>query len=105
MAPGVEIRTVVSSFGLLPSTPHTFRIVSVDGDKMQIDTRESGVSIQAWNHSMKVQPISETRCRYEDRIELQAGLLTPVVWAFASLFYRYRQSRWRQLVASLQENT
>jgi hypothetical protein len=35
-------------------------------------------------------------------ITVQAGLLTPFVWLFANLFYRYRyrQSRWRGLVAS-----
>ncbi len=105
MVSGVEIHTIVHALRMLPGTPHTFRIVRVDEDEMQIDTKESGRSIRAWNHSMKVQPISESRCRYEDRIELQAGPLTPLVWAFASLFYRYRQSRWRRLLASLSANT
>ena len=34
---------------------------------------------------------------YRDRVDLAAGVLTPVVWAFAHLFYRWRQARWRAL--------
>ena len=97
MAPGVEIHTVVRPFGLPPGTPHTFRIVRVDEDAMEIETRESGGVIRVWNHAMKVEPIADDRCRYRDRIEIRAGLLTPLVWLFASLFYRYRQARWRRL--------
>lgn len=33
-----------------------------------------------------------------DRVEVKAGLLTPFIWAYASLFYHYRQHRWRRLV-------
>jgi hypothetical protein len=36
-----------------------------------------------------------------DRIELHAGLLTPAVWLFAFMFYRYRHRRWRRLIAEV----
>jgi hypothetical protein len=101
MAPGVEVQTIVSPLGIPPGSPHTFRIVRVDEDAMEIDTNESGGFIRAWSHSMKVEPIDDARCRYSDRIELDAGPLTPLVWLFASLFYRYRQSRWRRLAMQL----
>jgi hypothetical protein len=42
----------------------------------------------------------EGTTHYTDQVEIQAGLLTPLVWALASIFYRYRQFRWRRLVAA-----
>jgi hypothetical protein len=30
-------------------------------------------------------------------------VLTPLVWAYAQLFYRYRQMRWRRLAGSLRD--
>ncbi len=101
LAPGVEIRTTVFPLGIPPGSPHTFRIVRVDEGAMEIDTHESGGFIRTWNHSMKVEPVLDDRCRYTDRIELDAGPLTPLVWLVASLFYRYRQSRWRRLAWQL----
>ncbi|MBN8607821.1 MAG: hypothetical protein J0L81_12970 [Caulobacterales bacterium] len=35
---------------------------------------------------------------YRDRVRVEAGLLTPGVWMFAALFFRWRQMRWRALV-------
>ena len=35
---------------------------------------------------------------YTDNVRIEAGILTPIVWAFAVCFYHYRQRRWRQLV-------
>ncbi len=99
MAPGVEIETVAYPLCFLPGSPHTIRIVRVDEETMEVDTEEFGGLIRVWNHSMKVEPVSDSRCRYSDRIELHAGLLTPLIWLLANLFYRYRQSRWRRLTA------
>lgn len=101
MATGTEIETIVYPLRILPGSPHTFRIVRVDEHQMEVDTEEHGGVIRAWNHSMKVEPLAESRCRYHDRIKLNAGPLTPMVWLFASLFYRYRQARWRRLALSL----
>jgi hypothetical protein len=101
MALGVEVETVVYPFGFLPGGPHTFRIVRVDEEAMEVDTKESGGLIHVWNHSMRVEPLTESRSRYSDCVEINAGPLTPIVWLFASLFYRYRQHRWRRLASSL----
>ena len=37
--------------------------------------------------------------RYADVVEVRAGVLTPVAWAFAQVFYRHRQRRLNRLVA------
>lgn len=101
MTPGMRVETVVSPLGILPGSSHSIHIVHVDEEDMRIETEESGGFIQVWNHSMKIEPESESRCRYSDRIELHAGTLTSIIWLFASLFYRYRQGRWRRLASSL----
>ena len=45
-----------------------------------------------------MQALPDGRTRYTDSVEVRAGLLTPLVWAFATAFYRHRQRRWRRLV-------
>ena len=101
MSPGVEIRTVVYPFGFLPGSAHTFKIVSVDEVAREITTKEHGGLIRTWNHTMKIEPVSDRCCRYSDRVEIDAGALTVVVWSIAQVFYRYRQRRWRILAADL----
>ena len=101
MSTEVAFTTVAYPLRHLPGSAHTVRIVRVDEEAMEVDTEEFGGLIRTWNHSMKIEPISPSRCRYSDRVVLDAGLLTPFFWLFASLFYAYRQSRWRRLTSSL----
>ena len=95
--PRALIVTKLRILHFLPPTPHVVEIVRVDEDAMQVETRESGGPVRSWKHNMQVEAIRSDLCRYTDRIEIQAGLLTPAVWLFACLFYRYRQMRWRLL--------
>ena len=95
---GTTLTTRVRLFGLGPSSPHHVQVVRVDEAQSEIETMESGALVRVWNHRMRVEPVLETACRYTDCIEVQAGLLTPLVWLFAAGFYRYRQRRWRQLL-------
>lgn len=99
MAEGVELETVVHLLGFLPGSRHRFRIVRVDELAREADSEESGGFIRQWNHSMKVEEAGDQSCVYHDRVELRAGFLTPIVWLIASVFYRYRQHRWRRLAS------
>ena len=89
------VRPALNLFGLGPSSPHKVRVVRVDEAQGEIETEESGGLVQVWNHRMQINPVSKIACRYTDCIEIQAGLLTPLVWLFAVGFYRYRHRRWR----------
>ena len=51
-----------------------------------------------WDHLITIEGTDQGTTQSTDRVEVEAGLLTPGVWAFAQLFYRYRQARWRRLV-------
>ncbi len=37
--------------------------------------------------------------RYTDRVNVEAGLLTPFIWRFARVFYGHRQRRLRAFAA------
>jgi hypothetical protein len=42
-----------------------------------------------------------TNARLRDEVDIAAGHMTPIVWAFAQVFYRHRQHRWRALARTL----
>lgn len=88
-------------FGRGPLTSQEVRIVRVDESAREIVTDESSRIVRTWKHRMNVDALPENRSRYTDCVDINAGLLTPVVWIFASLFYRARQRRWRHLLADV----
>ena len=55
--------------------------------------------MRRWRHGIRVEQLSEKSCRYTDEIE--AGRMTPAIRLFVTLFYRYRQTRWRGLARVL----
>jgi len=63
--------------------------------------RDNGHSalIRRWDHLIAIAP-EGVGTRYTDTVEIEAGVLTGPVLLFARSFYRHRQMRWRQLVAT-----
>lgn len=57
----------------------------------------SGSLAKRWDHMIVMKERPDGRTDYLDRVVVEAGVLTPSVWAFASVFYRHRQRRWRKL--------
>jgi hypothetical protein len=97
-SPGIVLTTRVRLFGLGPPSHHEVRVVRVDETERVIETQENGRLVGTWNHQMHVEVLSDAESRYTDRVELRAGLLTPVAWLFAYMFYRGRQRRWLKLL-------
>ena len=60
-----------------------------------------GAIIRKWDHWITIAPNLDGSSNYQDKIEISAGILTPFVWAFAQLFYRHRQRRWRGLAQTI----
>jgi len=77
---------------------HTIQLINIDRSENKIESTESGLIARVWNHTIQLQGIEENRVYYTDIIEVKAGLLTPLIWGFAHLFYRHRQRRWRKLL-------
>lgn len=65
--------------------------------------RDDGHSaiIRKWDHWITIMPNPDGTTCYRDEVDISAGLLTPIIWAFAHLFYRHRQRRWRGLARTL----
>lgn len=89
-------------FGVLPMGTQWIVISTLDQGPSRYRLRDNGhgTLVRRWDHVITIEPIDAQRCHYTDEVEVRAGLLTPFVAAFAHIFYRHRQSRWRELVAS-----
>ena len=66
-------------------------------DTYAIRDNGHGDMIRKWDHHITIRS-DPTGTHYTDDIQIEAGLLTPFVWLWAEVFYRWRQYRWRQLV-------
>jgi hypothetical protein len=85
-------------FHVVPFSRHTIHLVEVDEIARRLRSNEHGGVLRAWNHTLRVEPAGEHRCRYSDTVDIDAGPLTGVVALAAAGIYRYRQRRWHRLV-------
>ena len=84
-------------FHLIPLHRHTIHIVRVDDEAREIETEEKGGVVRRWHHVLRVEPRSDGSSQYSDTVDVDAGVLTPVVAFLGTKLYRYRQRRWRRL--------
>lgn len=92
-------RVWMFAFGFIPLGPQTvgIEIGSSEDGIYRVRDNGSGLLVRVWDHLITLEPEEDgTRCT--DRVRIEAGLMTPLVWAFAMVFYRWRQARWRSLV-------
>ena len=87
-------------FGVIPFGVHTIRIVRFDGNG--ISSREGDEHVPVWNHDITLIPLDNAHTRYTDRVEIQAGWKTPLVWLWARGFYAHRQRKWIRLLEAEQ---
>jgi hypothetical protein len=88
-------------FGFIPFSRHHLHVARIDESSRVLSSREHGGLITVWNHDIEVTAIDELSCRYRDRVEIEAGLLTPIIVLYAHWFYLMRQRRWRALAREL----
>lgn len=100
-APGPH-RVWMLLFGFIPLGPQTVDISHGDWDGATVWVRDngSGLLVRRWDHRIEMRAHGPDRTLYRDQVDIEAGLLTPAVAAFAHLFYRWRQARWRGLARS-----
>ena len=98
---GETYRVKLLFFGFIPAWWHEISIERLDNSHREILTSEAGGAVKQWRHRITVDERGPWRSWYTDEIDIKAGLLTPLVWAYAQLFYRYRQRRWRRLARKL----
>jgi hypothetical protein len=88
-------------FGFLPFPRHHLHVASIKESTRTLGSREFGGLITTWNHDIEDVPIDAVTCRYRDRIEIEAGIMTPLVVLYAKWFYWMRQRRWRAMANGL----
>ena len=85
----------------MPAWWHEIHITRLDDAAREILTAERGGAIKQWHHRITVDERGPYRSHYTDEIDIRAGVFTPLIWAYAQAFYRYRQMRWRRLAREL----
>ncbi len=72
-----------------------------DNDPNEFILRDNGTGdiIKQWDHWILISKTDDKQqVKYIDRIDIKAGILTPFIWIFANIFYRWRQLRWKRLI-------
>ncbi len=98
---GATIRCRLFISGIIPMGVHTLFFEKIDQRNYEIQSREHDALVARWDHLVSIQPLDGSRSIYRDTIEINAGIFTFVVWAWANWFYRHRQRRWRALAKTL----
>ncbi len=94
--PGSTSKYHFKLFGLIPLGVHTIHIVEFCEDR--IISREGNRHVPVWNHTILMKEVDGNHTRYTDRVEIDAGWKTLLVWMWAKSFYSHRQSRWINLL-------
>jgi hypothetical protein len=92
-------RVSMRLFGIIPLGKQAIVISHPPADIFTLRDNGHSALIRTWDHTITITP-SGTGTLYRDQVVIEAGLLTPLVWSFALLFYHHRQRRWRQLVSA-----
>jgi hypothetical protein len=103
---GRDYLVALTLFGVLPLGTQTIRITIPGADDRpgaqlyRIRDDGTGRIAATWDHLITLRETPDGKTAYTDEVTVDAGVLTPLVWLFAAVFYRYRQHRWRRLVAN-----
>lgn len=101
-----DYRVALRLFGIVPlGTQHIVTSIAPDepgdaGPRRTIRDDGRGTIARRWDHRISIAPAPGGGTDYVDVVDVEAGVLTPGVWLFAQLFYRWRQHRWRRLAAA-----
>ena len=96
---GITYRFKIYVLGFIPTGIRDLKIERIDPIRHQLQSREREPLIQRWDHLITLQAIGPSKTLYRDEIEIEAGWMTVLVWAFAQVFYRHRQRKWRRIAS------
>ena len=94
---GLTIQCRSYLFGFIPIGVRNLHFQRIDHVNFEILILENNPLVKSWKHAISIKPLGQDRSIYRDVIDIDAGRLTALVWAWADLFYRHRQRRWRAL--------
>lgn len=95
-------RVRMRSLWVIPLGGQTIAISFPPSSTGQVLVRDNGFGqlVRRWDHLITLDATADgIQTRYTDQVDIDAGLLTIPVWAYANLLYRWRQHRWHRLAA------
>lgn len=95
---GQRLTVQVRLFGLFPAQTYHMHVVSLDDDLRILQSAEQGAGVKTWAHRIWVEDTG-TGAILHDRVELDAGWLTPLFALYARFFYNHRHRRRLKLLA------
>ncbi|MBO4896744.1 MAG: hypothetical protein J5590_00415 [Clostridia bacterium] len=84
-------------FGIIPFGTHTIHVIRFELDD-GIYTHEENEHVPIWNHEIILEELPVNRCRYTDKVDIDAGWKTIFIWMWANCFYAHRQRKWIKLL-------
>lgn len=94
---GDVIAFEVSPFGLLPWKPYRVEMIEVDHDAHRFVSLEHGAGVKTWRHTLTLRTEGDAT-RQIDEIEIDAGVMTPVIVRLARRMYAKRDGPRRRLL-------
>ncbi len=86
---GQKLDVALSLFGLLPVRPYRMHVVSCDTVTRRLRSEEDGMGVHKLTHEVEVNEDGEASVLI-DRVDIDAGWLTPIVTVYAWIIYRWR---------------
>lgn len=90
----------VSLFGVMPQQPYRMEVLECDDVAMVLRSSELGAGVKRWDHTLRVEA-TDAGARLSDRIEIDAGVLSPVFAAWARYLYRSRHAPRSRILAKM----
>ena len=84
-------------FGIIPFGIHTIHVIRFGLDE-GIYTHEENEHVPTWNHEIMLEELPGNRCRYTDKVDIDAGWKTIFIWMWANCFYDHRQRKWIKML-------
>ncbi len=94
---GQKINVMVSLFGKLPQQPYFMEVLECDDVCMILRSSERGAGVKSWLHTLTVTETPEGS-RLTDRIDIDAGVLTPIFAIWAKYLYSARHKPRQKLL-------
>lgn len=86
---GMRAEVQVSLFGLLPWQDYAMEITAFDPTERRFVSEERGAGVRTWRHTLTVE-VANAGAVLQERLEIDAGWLTPLMALWARVVYRGR---------------
>ena len=87
---GDSVRLTFRLWDAIPVGNWRFEVTERNDAAWRLRSEESGTFVRRWTHTITIEPLSDTTARHTDKIDIDAGALTPLIAAFARRDYMRR---------------